>query len=300
MYPYTLGRKRASGIRTFQHTQHQKRLHVALFTQSHVRRHQAQRRYGPLIRTPALTRALIYVAQVERETHASLTLQSWSRGHLSFAKVQRREREILEHVERRDDAARIIGRCFRAYWIAVSWRRALNEGALGPQRLFRGNRGRQQARAYLLTYHYHTGTCPVLALCPRQSIFHVHHGQRLLQPLLERFQHALTIGMWCQRHVRGRQGRWIARQECGQARHVTHRRDQGAKVIQGFVRRGLRTKHRILVAAEMKRRREASVTIQSVYRMWCAKLVVFGKKYARNRARRMAQVLDWSRNREGK
>jgi len=161
---------------------------------------------------------------------AGLQIQRIVRGFLGRQDGKRREVAAYELLQLKIARARQIQKAYRAHIARVALHRMLFGGATALQKVFRGFRGRHEARATVLARAY--ASSPRILILMKYSIY-----TRELAVAWKRKRDAgMIVALTLQRHYRGFCGRREARLLVARRRQRWYLEDTGARVIQHFFR----------------------------------------------------------------
>ncbi|KAL4167342.1 hypothetical protein KRP22_012828 [Phytophthora ramorum] len=217
---------------------------------------------------------------------AGMQIQRVARGFLGREDAKRRAVAACELLELKIARAKQIQRAYRAHIARVALRRMLFRGATALQKLFRGSRGRGEARAVVLSRAY--ARHPRILILVKYSIY-----TRDLAVLWKRKRDAgAIIAVTLQRRYRGFCGRREAHLVLAQQRQHWYLEDTGARVIQHFFRSIIILIRLARFGALLRRRRRSVTKIQATWRMWLAKALATARRLRNDRHRQHTAMLE--------
>ncbi|KAG6957523.1 hypothetical protein JG687_00009932 [Phytophthora cactorum] len=217
---------------------------------------------------------------------AGLHIQRIIRGFLGHQYAKRCAVAAYELLQLQISRAKQIQRAYRAHIARVALRRMLFGGATAMQKVFRGFRGRREAREIVLGRGY--ASHPRILILMKYSIY-----TRDLAVVWKRKRDAgMIIASSLQRRYRGFCGRREARLILARQRQRWYLEDTGARTIQHFFRS-------IIILARLARfeallclRRRSATKIQATWRMWLSKALATARRLRNDRHRQHRAILD--------
>ncbi|RLN54497.1 hypothetical protein BBJ28_00013539 [Nothophytophthora sp. Chile5] len=272
-----LGRRRAVETRRARELWRQQREHAATDVQRAFRGHQARRNTVKLRHQRDATLEKIMHLENLRFL-AGMHLQRVAKGFLGRQETRRRAVEAYELLQLRIARATQIQRAYRAHVARVALRNLLFRGSTAMQKVFRGFRGRQEARDVVLARAYARQPCILILM--QHAIY-----TRELAVLWKRRRDAGTaIAQMLQRNYRGFCGRREARLQLARRRQRWYLEDSSARRIQHFFRS-------IMLQMMLSLRRYGATKIQATWRMWLAKALAASRRLRDDRRRQHAALL---------
>ncbi|KAG1689624.1 hypothetical protein DVH05_002131 [Phytophthora capsici] len=217
---------------------------------------------------------------------AGLDIQRSIRGFLGRKEAKLRAMEAYELLQLKIARSKQIQRAYRAHIARVALRRMLFRGASALQKVFRGFRGRKEARLIVLvrSYTYH----PRILILMKNSIY-----TRDLAVAWKRKRDAgMTVALSLQRKYRGFCGRREARLALARQRQRWYLEDTGARTIQHFFRSIIILVRLARFEALLCLRRRSATKIQATWRMWLAKALATARRLQNDRHRQHSAILD--------
>ncbi|ETO71262.1 hypothetical protein F444_12365 [Phytophthora nicotianae P1976] len=280
-----LGRRRAVDARHARELWNKRRAEAATDVQRVFRGHQSRKG------TAQLRREYEAVIQKAIQLHgtiflAGLHIQRLIRGFLGRQYAKRCAVAAYELLQSKIARAKQIQRAYRAHIARVSLRRILFRGATALQKVFRGFRGRRDARVIVLGRGY--ASHPRILILMKYSIY-----TRDLAVIWKHKRDAgMVIAFSVQRRYRGFCGRREARLRLARQRQRWYLEDTGARTIQHFFRSIIILVRLARFEALLCLRRRSATKIQATWRMWLSKALATARRLRNDRHRQHTAILD--------
>ncbi|OWZ17381.1 hypothetical protein PHMEG_0008679 [Phytophthora megakarya] len=208
------------------------------------------------------------------------------RGFLGRLDAKQRSLAAYTLLQLKIARAKQIQRACRAYIARVGFRTMLFRGATALQKVYRGYRGRCEAREIVLAraYAFH----PRILILIKHSIY-----TRDLAVVWKRKRDTgMIIACMLQRRYRGFCGRRDARLILARQRQRWYLEDAGARTIQHFFRSIIILVRLARFKAHLCLRRRSTIKIQAMWRMWLAKALAIARRLWDDRRRQHTATLE--------
>ncbi|EEY70062.1 uncharacterized protein PITG_06628 [Phytophthora infestans T30-4] len=217
---------------------------------------------------------------------AGLHIQRIVRGYLGRQYAKRCAVAAYELLHLKIARAKHIQRAYRAHIARVALRRLIFGGATALQKVFRGFRGRREARAIVLGRGYTSH--PRILILMQYSIY----TRELAVAWKCKRDAGMTIALSLQRMYRGFCGRRDVRLIMARKRQRWYLEDTGARTIQHFFRSIIILVRLARFEALLCLRRRSATKIQATWRMWLAKALTTARRLRNDRHRQHTAILD--------
>ncbi|KAG7377615.1 F-box only protein 41 [Phytophthora pseudosyringae] len=280
-----LGRRRAVEARHARALRLKRREEAATDVQRVCRGHQSRKA------TAKLRRECEAVMQEAVKLHGmhflrAVHIQRIVRGFLGRQYAKSCAVAAYELLQLKITRAKQIQRAYRAHIARVALRRMLFGGATALQKVFRGFRGRREAREIVLTRAY--AAYPRILILMKYSIY-----TRELAVAWKRTRDAgMRIVFTLQRRYRGFCGRRNARLILARRRQRWYLEDTGARTIQHFFRSIIILVRLARFEALLCLRRRSATKVQATWRMWLAKALATARRLRNDRHRQHTAILN--------
>lgn len=271
-----LARRRTGRMRARAQFIERQRNESAMFIQRSLRGHLSRKRTA-MVRTVSEMSMWGMIKQCKRVVHAAIRIQCIVRGIFGRQQAYMRALEVIALQQLRDKSAHMIQRGYRAYLARIRISRCLNNGACAMQKVFRGFRGRKQAREIVITRAY--ANEPRLLILQNNSIY----TRQLAVGWKTKRDAGVTIAVALQCLYRGFCGRLRAGLRLAKVRQIWYTRDVSARSLQHFFRS-------IMILIRIKRfhdhlhlRHVSATKIQATWRMWTGKVLALACSLRRDR-----------------